>query len=190
MKKVCLILLLFLGFFQICVGQLDISFMAGINSTRFRTHPEKYIILDDWGYQAGVHVRYGKKSYFETGVQWLQSRSDFRSTLNGIFTEDEVEISQVRIPAYLGQKVIRLGVINFRLYTGPVLRIVTHVNNNLHALNTDSFSGAVWSWDFGAGLDVLLFSLDVNHESGLTAVFPSVRGSQSDILNITLGITF
>ena len=190
MKKFALILIAVMAFIVPSFAQLDVSFMAGINSTNFRADPDEYISLNDYGYQGGVHVRIGKKTFVETGVQWLQSRTEFRSNINGVLHSDDIKVSQIRIPLYLGRRIVKLGIVDLRINTGPTMRIVSDVLNNDHQIEKSYFTDAAYSWDVGAGLDVLSFSLDVNYEIGLTNFIEGVNGTQSDILNVTLGLTF
>ncbi|PLW99358.1 MAG: hypothetical protein C0593_03365 [Marinilabiliales bacterium] len=190
MKKVFLSLTAAILFSIPSFAQLDISLMAGVNSTDFRCNPDEYLILNDWGYQGGVHVRIGKKTFFETGVQWLQSKTEFQSTVDNIIYSDIISVSQLRIPAYLGKRIIKLGIVDLRVNTGPTMRIVSEVLDNDYHIHKEYFNEAVWSWDFGAGLDILVFSLDVNYELGLSEMISGVSGTQNDILNITLGLTF
>lgn len=190
MKKIFLFLVFLFVLSGISYGQLDISFMAGVNSSNFRSDPNQYIIMDDRGFQAGAHIRIGKKTYFETGAQWLQSCNKFQSCLGCLMTTDEVRVTQVRIPAYIGRRIICLGVVDLRVNTGPTIRIVNEVLDNEHNIDTDFFTDAAWSWDFGAGLDVLMFSFDVNYEVGINNFIPSPESTQNDILSITAGLTF
>lgn len=190
MKKLSLSLIAALLLSFPSLAQLDVSFMAGVNSTDFRCNPQEYLVLNNWGYQAGVHVRIGKKTYFETGVQWLQSKTEFQTTTDNIIQSDVIKVSHVRIPAYLGKRIINLGIVDLRINTGPTMRIVSDVMDNEYNIHKEYFNDAVWSWDFGAGLDVLSFSLDVNYEIGLSEVIANANGTQNDILNITLGLTF
>jgi len=190
MKKIIPVLVFLFMFSGISYGQLDISFMAGVNSSDFRPDPSQYVVMNDWGYQAGVHFRVGGKTYFETGAQWLQSRNEFRSNVSCIVGSDEIRVTQVRIPAYIGRRMICLGVVDLRVNTGPTIRIVTDVLENNCNIDKEFFTDAAWSWDFGAGLDVLVFSVDVNYEVGINNFIPSLESTQNDILSITVGLTF
>ncbi len=190
MKKLTVYIISALFFTIPSFAQLDISFMAGVNSTDFRCNQQEYVILNDWGYQAGMHIRLGDKIFFETGVQWILSKTKFCSTTDNNICSDIINVSQIRVPAYMGRRILKLGIIDLRVNTGPTMRIVNNVIDNDYNIHKEYFSEAVFSWDFGAGLDILCLSLDVNYEIGLSEAIYNAYGSQNDILSLTLGLTF
>ncbi len=196
MKKITLIMMLFLAA-NLAFGQLSFGPKIGFNTSKLTTDADKIETDLKNHFNFGVFLRLGKKVYIQPEVNWL--------TRDGIFTSDDgkgqqdIEIKTVEIPLLLGWRVINLGVGNIRIMAGPSASIVT--NSTVDVTNADSFTDPIiedgdfndliWGGNIGAGVDILMFTLDVRYQFGLNNVIKEIEkfdyNSKSNIFAVSLG---
>jgi hypothetical protein len=154
----------------------------------------------------GVFMRFGQKIYVQPEVNWLTQGSVFKyPSLNNLSPiEQTVKLSTIQVPVNIGWRMINLKVVNVRIFAGIAANFVVNKNvttsgdeqNFDGTLPTeDDFKNTIWQWDAGAGVDVLMFALDVKYVGGLNNIFndfqfnPNTKTitSKSSLFVVTLG---
>lgn len=154
----------------------------------------------------GAFVRLGDKIYLQPEVNWMTQGSVFKypSIDNLSPVEQEVNLRTINVPVTLGWKIIDLKLVNIRIFGGVNTNIV--VNKEINTKDDDNTIGQdlmnpikesdikdmVWNYHFGAGVDVLMFALDVKYVGafGEPIVFTyenQTLGSKSSMFLVTLG---
>jgi len=194
MKKfITLIMMMFLGvavFAQFTLGPKAGMTMGKLNTT----FPEVKEELKT-GWQAGVFVRFGKKLYLQPELMFVTKGG--KITHEGLDVKTTVNLSSVQIPLLIGYKLIDLKAINLRIMTGPAVSFVTNEKIDIDSsienpLTKDNIKNTIWSYQFGAGIDFLMFTFDVRYEWGLNNIFDPQTGDESydmksNVWNISLG---
>ncbi len=128
----------------------------------------------------GAFVRLGDKWYVQPEINFYTSGGVFKSpTLdNGSPIEDEVELKTLQIPLYIGIKLADLKFGNIRAQAGPTANIYTDKKINPLKSGTiikeTDLKDIQWGFQFGAGVDVLMFTLDVQYYLGLNNVISDI----------------
>ncbi len=138
----------------------------------------------------GIYTRFGKQFYFgpelyvatKGGTIDLTKTDLLNPTLPKITQSIRVSYTNIDMPILVGYRFLKI----LRVSGGPVASFNIGSNKNLaEALKyysqnniTDTFKSASYSYQLGAGLDLLKFGLDVRYE-----------GSISDVTSIKLGDT-
>lgn len=199
MKKLSLIFLLTLSV-SFVFGQLTFGPKVGYNTSKLTTDLDEVSSDLSNNFQFGAFVRFGKKFYIQPEVNWL--------TLGGTFTkpqigdikaiDQDIEMKSIEIPLILGWRIINLGLGNIRILAGPSASIVT--DKTVSVKNSDNFTNPittadvedlVWGFNVGAGVDVLMFTLDLRYQMGLNDVITTVEGfdfnSKNNMFAVSLG---
>lgn len=143
------------------------------------------------GFQFGAFARFGKKLYIQPEIMFVTKGGTLDVTDVGKST---VNLSTFQIPALVGLKLINLNVVNLRIMAGPAISFVS--NKEIEIQEGESFiedadlKDAIWSMHLGAGIDVLMFTLDVRYEFGLNNIYQGEKDSgdlKSNLWNISLG---
>jgi hypothetical protein len=121
-----------------------------------------------------------------------------------LFTKDEVlgakeiGLSTLEIPVLLGTRVIDLKLASIRIMAGPSMAFVIDKNirmrDEMASLPLtreelwDKMEDVVWGLQAGAGVDVLMFTLDVRYEWGLNNLinYENVE-LRNSLFNVSLG---
>lgn len=185
MKKTCLTL----AFLAIAIfsfgGIFDLGIKAGLNSSKLTFNQSAQDIISDakGGYEVGAFLRTGgKRLYFQPEILWVEK--------NTSANDQQAKIRTVQVPLLAGLRFLNLKVVSFHLNTGPAISFSPDVtlNDVKHTLTEKS----AWSWKLGAGVDILIFSLNLRYDWGLTDL--NVENVQKTVLKdgkaftVSLGI--
>ena len=181
MKKIILLLAFFVAA-NITFAQLHFGPKIGYNTSKLSI--DRSDIKTDLknSFQFGVFVRLGDKIYVQPEVNFLTQGGIFKTpeiTSLSPF-EQEVNLKTIQIPVLVGYKIIDLKVTNIRVMGGPVASIVTDknienkVSGYIAPIKDADLKDMIWSFQFGAGVDVLMFSLDVRYNLGLNKMIDNV----------------
>lgn len=190
MKKLIIsaVLLLFVSF---TYAQLNFGIKAGYNSSLTFQNASSVtnggydlnsVKAEIWNnFQAGLFARVGfGKIYFQPELLYSIQKKNYNvtfqdATQNNLLTtlNKTANISTVDVPLLVGYKLLDLKIMNLRVFAGPKLRF--DANSSLGFNNITSGSHfdpntlvteakkAQLGFDLGAGVDVLMLSLDVRY---------------------------
>ena len=149
-------------------SQLELKPGIGINFTGVSKDPQGGESKAQVGWQIGGTVLYGKKFYGEGGVFYAKKSTEFTSTTANL--NFETGISGLRIPAMIGYHLLgeEKGAFALRIFGGGSAFIVTSVTGE--GLSKDDFESPTWGVFAGAGVDFLMFFVDLKYEWSLTDV--------------------
>jgi hypothetical protein len=180
MKKALLFsLLLFLS--AAVFAQFTIGPKIGITmSTLKTTFPE---IKEEMktGIQFGAFARIGKKLYVQPEAMF--STGGGKITNEGTDIKTTVKLNSVEIPVLVGYRLLNLKVVNLRIMGGPAISIVTNKEIEFdegfeNPITAENIKDGIWSFQLGAGVDVLMFALDVRYEWGLNNIYDPPSGAE------------
>lgn len=142
----------------------------------------------DKGWQAGVDVRLGKKFYFQPGIHYVSTGSTITS-LEDIKDIKTGKASYMKIPANIGFKLIDTWLVKLRVHGGGTANKLLNVKENGGLAKSD-FNTWNYGANVGAGIDILIFSLDANYEWGLTDLYAQQAGSTPTMFSVSVGMKF
>ncbi|NOU45501.1 MAG: PorT family protein [Bacteroidales bacterium] len=183
MKKLLLVAILFS---LSCGLMAQISFGPKIGYTTGKLSTDKSDITTSMksSFLFGAFLRLGGKVYLQPEVNWYTAGGVFKKpSLTGISPfEDEVNLKSIQIPLYLGYKLLDLKLVQVRAQAGPTASIITSKSiNPLKPLDYGAqikeadIKDVLWGLQFGAGVDVLMFTLDVQYMFGLNKLIGDVQ---------------
>ncbi len=195
MKKLILILAIT---FIATTSFSQISFGPKIGYTTSKLSIDKSDIKSDLksSFQFGAFLRLGTKIYVQPEINWVTEGGVFKPISLGSISpfEDDVKLSTIQIPFLIGAKVFDLKVANLRVFAGPSASIVTDKTiegTSDLGIQIDNIEDLIWGLQIGAGVDVLMLTLDVRYNIGLSKVIGDVNGTSFDSktngFNVSLG---
>jgi len=204
MKKIVTLsfMLLFSGFL---FAQLPFNFgiKAGVTTSKLTTDigETQSAILN---FQGGAFARINiKKFYIQPEIYFTKKGGEIKDSMeynNGqILAVKKVKLNTVDIPLLIGYKLFDAKLVNLRVMAGPVMSFVikkdpkiTSNGQNVEVgddfLIKKNFENQTWAIQAGAGMDVLMFSLDIRYEWGLNDIYkPSQADFKNNIFLVSLG---
>lgn len=203
MKKTALIFLFALLSVSLFAQLPNFGPKIGITSSQLSSDLDDYTQESILGYQFGAFVRLNfGKIYLQPEAYYTKKGGElnFKPSINpNLEITNKIKLSTLDVPLLLGYKVLNLKVVNVRLNAGPVASFVLNKNVEVHN-NIDLKSGstgeitkndikdAIWGFQAGVGVDVLMFTIDVRAEWGINDISNvSDMESKSNLYYISIG---
>lgn len=176
MKKTILLLsLLMVG--CITFGQVHFGPRIGYNSSKLSLDKDEVSADAKKSFNFGAFVRIGTKYYIQPEINYMVRGGELNHTNHSI----DLDMKTIEIPVLIGTKIVGFGVGNVRAMAGPsatfVLDKKVDVKNSAtggiapeSALTKDNLEDQIWGMNVGLGVDVLMMTLDVRYQFGLSNV--------------------
>jgi len=173
MKKVILSTL-FVCLNLVAFSQILPSFQFGIkggtNLSKFST--ENTLSSENRaGYYVGLWTRIGAAGIHLQPELYLSGKNTTLKNSEG--QENEVKFTSLDVPILVGTKIGAAGV-GLRLNTGPVVSFILDKEQSIGDASGNALKGNFkdqnFAWQFGAGVDINKFGIDLRYEQGLTKV--------------------
>ena len=166
-----------------------LGFYAGPDFSNVNIHSPNLSSQNHTGFQLGGYYRAGGFLYGQVGLEYL-------SLQTGLTIEDstggKVNLKRLQMPLYAGINLLNFSkhVVNVRVYGGPVIRYTMNAPSSNPDFSTTDFSR--WGVDgtLGAGIDVLLFSLDAGYSFGLNNLFSQEFDGTANYAFVNVGMRF
>lgn len=183
-------------------GQFHIGPQIGYTASNLTLNVDSISNSLKSNFLVGVFMRFGKKIYVQPEVNWLTQGSVFKypSIDNLSPVEQNVTLSTIQVPINVGWRIINLKVVNIRIFAGIAANFF--IDKKVDFLDPDDYPNALkdadfknmqWQWDVGAGVDILMFAVDVKYMGGINNILDNVQynngtvTSKSNIFVVTLG---
>ncbi len=196
MKKVVLIIA---AFFAISTIQAQFHFGPQIGYTASKLSTNTSEITSDFksNFLFGAFVRIGEKIYVQPEVNWLTQGGVWKES--GVDQEIEMTYKTIQIPVSVGWRIIDLKLVNIRLFGGAAANIATNKEMKIgdidEPLKDADWNNVAWQYQVGAGVDVLMFALDVKYMGGINNLYKGndltwdgkTLNTKSNLFTVTLG---
>ncbi len=171
MKKTVLIIsaLLIVSVIQ---AQFHFGPQIGYTASKLTTNTSDITSTIKSNFLFGAFVRIGDKFYVQPEINWL--------TQGGIWEDDGIDVENeklemtyktIQIPVSVGWRIIDLKLVNIRLFGGMSANIATNkemeINGIAEPIEDANWNDLIWQYQVGAGVDVLMFALDVKYVGGI-----------------------
>jgi hypothetical protein len=191
MKKIAFLTITLLSV-SLLNAQSYFSFGPKVGFTTTTLTTDQYQIKESFAtsMHGGVFLRLGSKVFIQPEANFttkggILSQNDF-------FHAREIELSTLEIPVLLGAKVLDLRAANLRIMLGPAMSFILDkdivMRENFEHLDPEKIKDAMWGIQSGIGVDVLMLTLDVRYEIGLSNL-SAVEGIElrNSLFNVSLG---
>lgn len=208
MKKISLTLFAIVLAFATSYGQhFDIRAYGGFNVLQL-TSDEGTSLIDGVihdrkvsgrpGAQFGAALTFGSRFYVQPGFQYTIITSEVinENTVTKDVLKDEATINTISVPLKVGFRLINPEVENlfnariFGGFDGSHVRSVDHSNksNKTDDIEADDFTNLIVSADFGMGLDIFIFYVDLGYQLGLTPVYTGGDQAKANAFYSNIGL--
>ena len=181
-------------------GQISFGPKIGLNVSKLSTDMAGNVSAlkesSKTGFQLGAFVRIGTKFYVQPELLYsvrggiLEVAGD---AVNPAVTAD-YKMGTMDIPVLVGTKVFSLPMVNVRVFAGPIASFIISkdltISNLVPDDNQIKLKDAIWSAAIGAGVDVMMFTLDIRYEFGLNNISndsETYSSMKSNTFNVSLG---
>lgn len=183
MKKIIFTLVLLVSF-QLSNAQFDLGPKVGFTASTLTVNQDSIENGFRNNFLFGAFARFGDKVHIQPEIIWYTKGTVFKPVeLNSLLpVEQEITLSGIEIPVQVGAKLLDLEVFNLRVFGGPSANFV--VNKQIQTSQGSSYTNPIkesdikdiyWGLKLGAGVDILMFAVDVKYSMGLSNIIGSVN---------------
>jgi len=184
----------------------DIRLYAGINVLQLTTDKGTNMIngvlhhtsvSGRLGNQFGTSISYGDRFFVQLGFQFanLSTKIVNLNTVTGDELIDETSLKVFSIPLKVGFKLINPeteSIFNVRIFGGFDGHHITSVEHGTKSgsldITTDDYTNLIMNADFGLGIDIFFFYVDIGYQIGLSPVHTNGDQAKANSFYINLGI--
>ena len=208
MKKISLTIFAIVLAFATSYGQhFDIRAYGGFNVLQLTSYQGNSLIdgvLHNQkvsgrpGYQFGAALTFGSRFYVQPGFQYAIISSEVvnENTVSGEELIDQTTINTISVPLKVGFRLIdpeAENLFNVRVFGGFDGSHVISVDhstksNGLGDIDDSDFSNLIVSADFGIGLDIFIFYIDMGYQLGLTPVYTGGDNAKANAFYSNIGL--
>ena len=175
---------------------------GGLNISGLNEELEGVTQTGKAGYNIGVDLRLGGGfAFFQPGMFYYQYNTKYEIVESSLLPNGEtsyssdVKVSSIKIPAQVGFRIFTTKPLSIRANLGPAVNFPVDVSSDDKlVLNRNHYENVTVGGVIGAGVDVLIFTFDINYEFGLSDYItfddPNVDASSSNqyVLTFNVGI--
>ena len=209
MKKITLaVLVILFGMGTAFAQSFDVRAYGGLNVLQLTTDKgtsiidgvlHKTTVSGRPGYQFGAAVSFGERFYVQPGIQFatLSTKTVNKNSATGTELTDETTLKVMSIPLKFGFKLINPeteSIFNVRIFGGFDGHHVTSVNHGTKSgsldISKDDYTNLIMNADFGLGVDLFFFYIDMGYQIGLSPVHSSGDLAKANSFYTNIGIKF
>ncbi len=173
------------GFAQSSGKKKTFGFYIGPNFSNLNITSPNLSAANQSGFQVGAYKRTHGIIFTQAGLEYQKLNSNFVTTDSTGTGSGSVELNRIQMPLYVGVKA--LGI---RAYAGPVISYTLNAVSSDPEFSIDAFNRFGVNGTVGAGLNLLIFTVDAGYTFGLTNLFSSNFNGKADYGFINVGLKF
>ncbi len=176
MKKFSVLIVLLVSIVLTASAQLTLGPKIGVSVSKLSTNLDDIKNAARTGISFGAFVRFGDKTYLQPELIYNHKGTDLTQTQDGTDFTSELNIKTLDIPIMIGHKITGLPMGNIRVMGGPVASFILDKDLSIskegfeESLDAIQLKNAIWGLQLGAGVDIMMFTLDVRYEIGLNDI--------------------
>ncbi len=167
----------------------DLGLKAGMNVSKLS------VDAADYNDETVNKTNFGAFARLNLGRIYLQPEAYYSNKGGaiedvGLSTINDFDLKTLDVPVLLGAKIINKEVFNLRVMAGPMFSYVTDKDYEGSAFSSSNIKDSFLGWQYGAGIDLLMFTFDVRVESSSNIIteIPDFSDSKSKSFILSLGI--
>ncbi len=164
----------------------DLGVKLGYNTTKLTADLSAFSADSKGGYNFGAFGRFGgDKFYLQPELLYVVKNGGFKVGT----AYDAIKTKTIQVPLLLGYKLIDLKVASIRAFTGPAVSFGSGYESDKNL--TYNLKNSSWAYQLGAGVDFLMFTVDLRYELGLTKQLETTTYSnKGNTFSVSFGFKF
>ncbi len=183
------LLLLFVSVSHAQGDFFDLGLKAGLNTSKIS------VKASDYNDETVNKTNFGAFARLNLGRIYLQPEAYYSNKGGiikkvGVSTVNEFNLKAIDIPVLVGVKLIKSDAFNVRVMGGPMFSYLADKEVSGSTFSKENIKDSFMGWQYGAGVDFLMFTFDVRVESGSNMItdLPDFSDSKNKTFLLSLGI--
>ncbi len=165
---------------------ISLGIKTGFNSTKFRLSDLGSYTTDEWKTESKTGFIYGGYARIRFSHPFYLQPEVYFSEKRFVMANSSLTAKTFDIPILLNMRVLTLGPVRIHGLAGPVMSVVRKDRIPDDMKDYVDFKNRTWTFQAGAGIDILRFDIDARYEWGFNEATKGI-GGKTDVLTITAG---
>jgi hypothetical protein len=185
MKKIAVCFILSLFLVSTASAQLSIGPKIGYTASKLSVDENDISSSFSSSFQYGAFARIGDAWFIQPEIMMTKKGGHLTYESKNYGSSHQT----IDFAALFGIYILDFKVAKLNIQAGPVASIITDkgVLEIPDVVEKSEFSDAMWSLQFGLGVDALMFTLDVRYELGMSNVYSGDFNAKNSLIQVTLG---
>ena len=142
-----------------------------VNSQVYSLDTDNSFTSEGWGYNFGFYMRYGKRPFYQLGLDWLRSNNETTSVDNGNTLTGSVPLHRFDINLKLGYEIVHRPIFKWEALIGPFIGKTRMCSSDIFSFNENDFKGPQYGFIVGTGIKFTYLVFDVEYSYHLSQLF-------------------
>lgn len=185
MKKIAVYIIISLFLVSSASAQLSIGPKIGYTASKLSVDESDISSSFSNSFQYGAFVRIGEEWFIQPEIMITQKGGELAyEAMNYGSTHKTIDFAVL-----LGINIFDYKSAKLNIQAGPVASIITDkgVLEIPDVVEESELNDAMWSMQFGLGVDLLMFTLDVRYELGMSNVYSGDFNAKNSLIQVTVG---
>jgi len=177
-------------------AQFQFNPQAGITMQTLANASDQVDTKARVGYLIGADGRFGEQFYFQPGIFYGKSSTEFTTqdvldTMNTSEITSKLDRTIFTIKVLGGFNLVQKEGFKLRVNAGPAVDFITKVEDEKDLYNEDSYNKTLFNFKVAAGVDVWFLTAELGYGWGITNAFDDTYANEKSKFNqfhFTVGI--
>jgi hypothetical protein len=176
-------------------SQIRFNPQAGVAFSVVNKDFELSEIQGKTGFTVGFDLRFGEKFFFKPGLYYVQYANRYRryesEGFEVLVVEETLRRKGLRLPVHIGFDFIKDERLGIRIFAGPNGTFFFSADDPEEVVNEFDYQNVVWGLSAGAGVDIGIFTFDLEYEFGLSDMLDSdIQTAKNNAFFLRAGLLF
>lgn len=126
---------------------------------------------EGWGYNLGFYLRYGKRPFYQAGLDWTRSSNQTTFTNGSETTNGQVPFHNFDLSLKLGYEIIQKPVFKWKAALGPFIGKSTLKSTDVFTFQGDNFHSPQYGFVAGTGIKITNMVFDLEYAYHFSKLF-------------------
>ncbi len=134
--------------------------------------PDNHFTANGWGRNLGAFLRFGKKPYFQFGIDWIWMENDFSVRPgNDIEYSENIRANNFDFSIKIGYNIVKTPIFKYQIHAGPFLGRSTVFPGKHIGFKSDDVNNSQSGFIAGTGIQFTNLIIDFEYTFRFTQLF-------------------
>lgn len=180
---------------SMAISQIRFNPQAGVAFSVVNKEFNQSELRGRTGFTAGFDLRFGEEFFFKPGLYYVLYANRYQryetEDFDVVISDKNLRRQGLRLPVHIGFDFIKDERLGIRVFGGPNGTFFFSADDPEEVVNAFDYKNVVWGLSAGAGVDLAIFTLELEYEFGLSDMLNSeIQTAKNNALFIRAGLLF
>jgi hypothetical protein len=142
-----------------------------VNNQVYSLDPQNSFTSEGWGYNLGFYLRYGKRPFYQAGLDWTRSVNETKFIHGKENTTGQVPFNNFDLSLKLGYEIVQRPAFKWKASLGPFIGKSRLKSTDVFNFNQNDFHNPQYGFVAGTGIKVTSMVFDLEYSYHFSSLF-------------------